>query len=95
LRLQPVGAKGSGETAPHRFPQGKEELMEAHEHDPRLLITVEEAARRLSIGRSHAYAFVAGGELRSVRIGRCRRIRVSDLDSFIERLAALEGRRTY
>jgi excisionase family DNA binding protein len=59
--------------------------------DPkRLLITVEEAARRLSIGRSHIYAQMQRGRLRSVTIGRSRRILERDLDDFIASL--LEGR---
>ena len=52
----------------------------------RLLITVDEAARRLSIGRSHVYGYLLRGTLRSVRIGRSRRIAARDLESFIEEL---------
>ena len=52
----------------------------------KLLLTVEEAARRLSIGRSHVYEHILGGSLRSVRIGRCRRIAFRDLESFVEGL---------
>ncbi len=39
------------------------------------LLTVDEAAMRLGIGRSHAYEFILRGEIRSVKIGRSRRIR--------------------
>lgn len=56
----------------------------------KLLITVDEAARRLSIGRSHIYAQMQRGSLRSVAIGRSRRILQRDLDAFIAGL--LEGR---
>jgi excisionase family DNA binding protein len=52
----------------------------------KLLLTVEEAARRLSIGRSHLYEHLLRGSLRSVRIGRSRRIAFRDLESFIEGL---------
>ena len=52
----------------------------------KLLLTVAEAARRLSIGRSHLYEHILSGSLRSVRIGRSRRISSRDLDSFIEGL---------
>lgn len=51
-----------------------------------LLLTVDEAARRLSIGRSHLYEHLLRGNLRSVRIGRSRRIPSSDLDAFVEGL---------
>ena len=52
----------------------------------KLLLTVEEAARRLSIGRSHLYEHLLRGSLRSVRIGRSRRIASRDLEAFIEGL---------
>jgi len=51
-----------------------------------LLITVDEAARRLSIGRSHIYEQMQRGRLRSVRIGRSRRILERDLEGFIDEL---------
>jgi excisionase family DNA binding protein len=49
-----------------------------------LLVTVDEAARRLSIGRSHVYEQIQRRTLRSVRIGRSRRILSRDLEAFIE-----------
>ena len=52
----------------------------------KLLVTIEEAARRLSIGRSHLYEHLLRGTLRSVRIGRSRRIPSRDLEAFIEAL---------
>ena len=51
-----------------------------------LLVTVEEAARRLSIGRSHIYAQMQCGNLRSIQIGRSRRILERDLEAFIDEL---------
>lgn len=57
-----------------------------------VLITVVEAARRLSIARSHIYKHLQRGTLPSVYIGRSRRILVSDLEAFVERLRDLEGR---
>jgi excisionase family DNA binding protein len=56
------------------------------EDSDKLLVTVEEAARRLSIGRSHLYEHLLRGTLRSVRIGRSRRIASRDLEAFIEAL---------
>ncbi|ONH23557.1 helix-turn-helix domain-containing protein [Pseudofrankia asymbiotica] len=49
---------------------------------PKVLLTVEEAAERLGIGRTTAFALIRTGALRSVRIGRLRRIRTTDLDSY-------------
>ena len=51
-----------------------------------VLITVPEAARRLAISRSYLYQYLQRGTLPSVRIGRTRRIRVTDLAAFVERL---------
>jgi excisionase family DNA binding protein len=56
------------------------------------LLTIEEAARYLSIGRSKMYSLLAGDDpvIASLRIGeRQRRVRRVDLDRFIgERLKA-------
>ena len=41
--------------------------------DERLLLTAEEAAEALSVGRTTLYALIKEGKLRSVHIGRsCR-----------------------
>jgi excisionase family DNA binding protein len=54
--------------------------------DDLLLVTPEEAARRLSVGRTTIYELMASGELQSVNIGRCRRVPVSSLSLFVNRL---------
>lgn len=53
---------------------------------PKLLLTVEEAAEELSIGRSLMYELVLRRELPSVKIGRCRRISRQDLEGFVASL---------
>lgn len=60
--------------------------MPSAPEDDKLLVTVDEAARRMSIGRSHLYEYLMRGSLRSVRIGRSRRIAFRDLEAFIDRL---------
>lgn len=57
----------------------------------RLVLTVEEAADRLGIGRTLMYALVAAGEVESVRIGRLRRIPTDALDSYVSTLRRLGG----
>jgi len=52
----------------------------------RLLLTVNQAAGCLSLSRSHLYRYVQTGELRSVKIGRARRVPVSALEEFVQRL---------
>ena len=57
----------------------------------RLLLTVEEAARRLGIGRSLAWALVRKGELPSVRLGRLVRIPARGLEDWISTKARGEA----
>lgn len=52
----------------------------------RIVLTVEEAAERLGIGRTLMYALVTASEVESVRIGRLRRIPTDALDSYVLRL---------
>ncbi len=56
----------------------------------KLLLTPEEAAEALSIGRTKLYELMAIGVLRSVRIGKCRRVPTS---AVIELVQDLDGRR--
>jgi excisionase family DNA binding protein len=48
------------------------------------LLTINEAASALGLGRSLIYTLVAKGELKSIKIGRARRIPLSAIDEFIE-----------
>jgi excisionase family DNA binding protein len=54
----------------------------------RLLLTVEQAAKRLGICRSNMYKLIRSGEVESVQIGRLRRIAPSALEDYIARLRA-------
>lgn len=53
-----------------------------------LLLTIEQAAERLHIGRTFAYSLIQKGELESLKLGRSRRVPVSALDEYIDRLRA-------
>ncbi len=53
---------------------------------PRLLLTPEEAARALGIGRTKLYELLATAKLPSVRIGGSRRVSVDALTEFVHRL---------
>jgi excisionase family DNA binding protein len=53
---------------------------------PRLVLTVEEAAERLGIGRTLMYALVKAGVVESICIGRLRRIPVDALEEYVEQL---------
>lgn len=52
--------------------------------DARFLLSIEEAAHRLSIGRSLCYGLVLGGELPSLKLGRRRLVSVAALERFIQ-----------
>jgi excisionase family DNA binding protein len=53
--------------------------MEKNEH----LLTPDEAAKRLRIGKTQLYAYLATGALTSLKLGRCRRIPATAVDQFI------------
>ncbi len=53
-----------------------------------LVVTPEEAAEMLKVGRTKIYALMQRGELRSVRIGKSRRIPRAALEAFVGQLEA-------
>ena len=55
-------------------------------HAARLLLTVEEAANLLGVGRSTMYGLIRDGEVESVQIGRLRRVPTEALPQFLARL---------
>lgn len=52
----------------------------------RALLTVEEAADRLNIGRTRMFALIKSGEIESVSIGRLRRIHPDAVEAYARRL---------
>jgi excisionase family DNA binding protein len=57
-----------------------------HTDENRVVLTIEEAARRLGVGRTTMYALVMSGEIRSVTIGRLRRVPARCLTEYIDNL---------
>lgn len=51
-----------------------------------LLLTVEEAARRLRLGRTLVYRLISSGELESVTVGRLRRVPAQCLAEYVATL---------
>lgn len=51
-----------------------------------LVLTIEEAAERLCIGRTLMYSLVKAGAVETVRIGRLRRVPADALDAFLQQL---------
>jgi excisionase family DNA binding protein len=54
----------------------------------RLLLTPEEAADALSLGRTTIFELMKDGRLPSIKVGRARRILADDLHAFVRRLPA-------
>ena len=54
--------------------------------EPKLLLTVEEAAHRLGIGRTIMYRLVSTGAVESVTLGRLRRVPSECLNDFVSTL---------
>jgi excisionase family DNA binding protein len=53
----------------------------------RLLLTAEEVAEALHVGRTRVYELLATGEIVSVKIGHLRRIPVAAVRDYAARLA--------
>lgn len=47
------------------------------------LLTVDQAAKQLTISRATAYKMVDTGEILTIKIGRLRRVPQSSIDQFI------------
>jgi excisionase family DNA binding protein len=51
-------------------------------------LRIPEVAEQLGISRAKLYELIAGGDLPSVKIGGCRRVRASDLVAYVDALGA-------
>jgi excisionase family DNA binding protein len=49
------------------------------------VLTINEAARFLNVGRSTIYRLLRAGELQSTRVGKRKRLRPEDLHAYLER----------
>jgi excisionase family DNA binding protein len=61
-------------------------------HSYELLLTPDDVASILQIGRTRVYELLNSEDLRSFKIGKSRRIRRADLDDFIVNLMRHQGR---
>jgi excisionase family DNA binding protein len=55
-------------------------------HVPKLLLTPEEGARALGVGRTTFYELLRTGAVASVRIGSSRRVPTSAVEDYVRRL---------
>jgi excisionase family DNA binding protein len=73
---------------------GEEHAMSEHtpvDDNECVLLTPEEAARRLGIGRWKLYDLIRHGTLQSVRIGSCRRVPTRAIEDFVAQLLRDQG----
>ncbi|MFE0022372.1 helix-turn-helix domain-containing protein [Amycolatopsis sp. NPDC059021] len=59
--------------------------------EPRTLLTVEAAAKRLSIGRTTMYALIKAGHVVTVQVGHLRRVPVDALTAYVNHLTAAQA----
>ena len=69
-------------------------LSPTDQAEPRRMLTVEQAAEALNVGRTTMFALVKSGEIESVRIGYLRRIPADAIDAYVASLVAEQHRLT-
>ena len=57
--------------------------------DDRILLSVEDAAERLDIGRTMLYELIATGQIHTIHVGRLRKVPVEALREYVDRQRAL------
>lgn len=55
------------------------------------LLTIEEVKQKLSLGKTKVFQLIATGELKSVQIGKARRIPITALEEFVDGLWQVTG----
>jgi excisionase family DNA binding protein len=78
-RTRAVGRDGQG-------PSAAATAGHAGSADGKLLLTVDEAAQRLGIGRTLMYSLISAGEVQAVPVGRLRRVPSECLTEYVDRL---------
>lgn len=56
-----------------------------------MLLTPEQAAKQLGIGRAKMFELLGTGAVKSVKIGRCRRVAIEDLGAYVQQLRQQEA----
>jgi excisionase family DNA binding protein len=59
-------------------------LISRETERPEYLMSPEELATFLGLGRTRTYELLSAGTIPSIRIGRLRKVRRTDVDKFIE-----------
>lgn len=74
----PPTTSPTGPLTPHAEPAG----------GPRIMLTVEQAAAVLGIGRTTMFALIKSGDVESVLIGRLRRVPADAIDAYTASLTS-------
>jgi excisionase family DNA binding protein len=53
-----------------------------------LLLSVEQAAERINLGRTKTFELIKSGDIESVTIGRLRRVPADAVEAYVARLRA-------
>jgi excisionase family DNA binding protein len=53
---------------------------------PRVMLTAEQAAEAIGVGRTTMFALIKSGEIKSIRIGRLRRVPLDSIEAYTNRL---------
>ncbi len=69
----------------------REELSAGHPTEPDKLLSVDEAATALGVGRSKVYGELAAGRLRSLRIGDRRLVPSGAIRDYVAQLGTPEA----
>jgi len=80
---RPIDDHANGSVSEHRI----------HHASRRVLVTTEEAAQLLGIGRTLMFELIRSGAVASVRIGRLRRVPVDALDQYVRSLRESQQQR--
>ncbi len=59
--------------------------IKGENRDDPVLVTIKETERRASLGRTKIYELIADGTLRSVKIGRSRRVLMASIRKLANR----------
>ena len=83
-----MAAKAVGKTGSKKAPAARSRtpIPRGRLNSPelvKLLLTVEEAAHKLSVGRGAVYGLMRRGELRYITVGRVRRVPVDAISEFV------------
>lgn len=96
LSIAPAGPRqGSGQSARETLLRSTPSTKAALEVrvSAVVLLTVEDAAEALALGRTKIYELLDAGLLRSVKIGRARRIPLDAVHEFVRRIESAESAR--